>query len=197
MSSSRKIGYVIIGATLGCLGLAATGIQELPRARIGLSGRVEGPVGSPVTVDVRRPDGYGLSAAERRAGWPELNERHSGEVVLDGGPFLVEFPPARYCVHRFLFQSTPPPPASFLLRFSDAPGEEYVVWANEGGSDYRVRDSSGNQLEKTDARWTLDLGSFRSENPGKDDTLWLLDVTFERRESEGAPLEGRSEVTHS
>jgi len=155
-------------------------VQALPRARIGLVG-LESPSVSTVALSVTRPAGYGLSASERREGWPELNDVVVREVALDGSAFRLEFPPASNCIHRFLWQKTPPPPAWFVFRFSDAPDQEYVVWSHRGRSLYYVRDSGWNEIPEEQAAWRLHVGPYQPEGPEGRDRLWLLQVRVERQ----------------
>jgi hypothetical protein len=180
---SRRVGYLIIGATVAAISapVMLCPVQELPRARIGLTGQLDSPVEHPVTLTAQLPGGYGLSASERRRGLPELIERHQAEVVLDGSAFQLRLPAASYCIHRFWWQETPPPPVWVTLRFSDAPGEEYVVWATPRGSFYFVRDAIGAEQSKNWASWRLHLGDYRRD-PDAADRVWLLDVRLERLE---------------
>jgi hypothetical protein len=178
---SKRVGYLIIGGTIAALSapVLLCPVQQLPRARIGLTGQLDSRVDHPVKLTAQLPRGYGLSASERREGLPELNEQHRAEVVLDGSAFEVRLPAASYCIHRFWWQETPPPPVWLTLRFSDAPGEEYVVWATQRDSAYIVRDTDGAERSKTRASWRLHLGNYRRD-PDATDRVWLLDVRLER-----------------
>jgi hypothetical protein len=185
---SKRVGYLIIGATIAAVSapVLLCPVQQLPQARIGLTGQLDSPVEHKVTLTAQLPGGYGLTASERREGLPELNERHQAEVVLDGSAFEVRLPAARYCIHRFWWQQVPPPPLWLTLRLSDAPGEEYVVWATPRGSFYFVRDAVGAEQSKTWASWRLHLGNYRRDADAAD-RVWLLDVRLERLEPRTPP----------
>jgi hypothetical protein len=136
-------------------------------------------------LQVRLPRGYGLTAAERRAGLPPLNAEHTQELTLDGSTFEVVFPPVQYCVERALWQPMPPPPAWFVLRFSDAPDEEYLVWDDRQTLGYVVRDARGVERPKGRARWTVRLrGSVPRSDEGQED-LWLLELDLVPQPSPG------------
>ena len=203
VSSSRvsRLGWVILsglGAYLALTVLGAFVTQSLMRARVGIAG--ESTIGQRVTLTASLPSGYGLTLSERRAGSPALNPAHERHASLSER-FTVEFPRASYCVTRFVWTPPPPPPAAFVLRFSDAPAEEYYVWSRAGQSGYHVR-VAGIEMPHELAAWKLDLGPFErvSEEPTGGDgppasaaeqslrsPLWLLRVRFERQSSMPLP----------
>jgi len=183
--SARRTGRVIIGAVLlafcAMCGLGATTIQGLPRARIGIVGSVDPSMltvgtGQPPTLMASLPGGYGLTPSEVRQGLPALNKVGGQEAVLSG-PITVAFPPTSYCVTHFIWQPTPPPPALFILRFSDAPAEEYMVWR----TGYFVR-RNGIHVPNEQATWRLQVGAF-DHDPRDEERppLWLLHVQFIRQ----------------
>ena len=195
---SRVFGRLILGAMGAGLALAVVSfpIQALPRARVGIAGYVEGEAPARVTLTASLPPGYGLTSSEERAGWPALNQAGDLRVPLRDH-FTAAFPPAHYCVTRPLWMPLPAPPASFVLRFSDAPSEEYRVWSSGRRSGYVVL-ADGVEVPPEMAAWKLDLGSFERVSAGPPSTeesatpssgqgarapLWLLRVRFERRPS--------------
>ena len=180
---------LVSGACLAALlGLAIVlPVQSLPSAQITVVGKVRGRASHPVTVAVRLPGGYGLTASERRDGWAALNAEGQVDVALDGSGFAAEMPRARYCITKWMWQETPPPPAWFVLRFSDAPGEEYVVWSFGGRSGYVVRGLEGAEVPGGSAAWRIDVGRLRRREGGDRRDRWLLDLTLERQGSDGQP----------
>jgi hypothetical protein len=149
--------------------------QALPTARIGLSGKLLSQLDHPVTLVVRLPPGYGLTAWERRTGWEPLNDESRVEVPLGDSPFVARLPPVKYCTQMWLWQRVAPaPPARFVLHFSDAPGEEYVIW----GSLYIVLDAEHHEIRQDIAGWRLEIGPLRYRGGLGRDALWLLDVSL-------------------
>lgn len=178
------LGRVILGliAAYGALTiLGAFYVQQLVRVRVGIAG--ESASAGRVTLTASLPPGYGLLRSEQRAGWEPLNPAYEQRVPL-GERFAVEFPRVSYCTSRFLWMEPPPPPAGFVLRFSDAPAEEYHVWGRGDRSGYVVL-ADGIEVPPELAAWKLDLGSFErvSERQGAQPPLWLLRVRFEHQPS--------------
>lgn len=189
-----KVGRALVWTAVGFFFLStllgAVSVQQLSTSKIGFVGHLETPVDHPVTLLVARPRGYGLTAAERAAGVPELNDPHAVEVIVGQGLFEVHMPPADICVTRFMWQDTPPPPFWWRLRFSDAPDEEYMVWSHRGASGYRVRNTAGIEVPKSLAAWRLRLGGFRPPDRQREERIWLLDVRFERQAPDGDSASG-------
>ena len=185
--SDRKRRPLLAALVLSVVGLpfalGASVSQQLAWARLGIAGSLESPLGGPVTVTAPLPSGYGLTPREQREDWPALNHVNEQHAALSGR-FTLELPRIYYCVFRFVWRPLPPPPAGFIVRFSDAPAEEYSLWSDRGRSGYVVR-SSGIEVPREQATWRLDLGPFeRVADEPKRPPLWLLRVRFEHQRSE-------------
>ena len=182
-----RILLVLAFGLVGVFGLVMiTPMQALQTARITVVGKVRAPISRPVGVAVRFPAGYGLSSSERHAGWAPLNDERQVTVELEGADFTAEMPPVLYCTHMWVWQGTPPPPPPWLvLRFSDAPSEEYVVWSAGDRSGYFVRGLEGNEVPESLGAWRIRAGRLRRQ-AGDGQNRWLLDLDVERRSSEGS-----------
>jgi hypothetical protein len=77
----------------------------------------------------------------------------------------------------------PPPPARFEIRFSDSPGQTYVVWSNGTDADYRVTDTAGEEVPRQLAAWRIDVG--RLERASARAHAWRLELGL--RQSNTAP----------
>ena len=157
-------------------------VQSLPTARVGVSGRLAASPDHPVRLVMALPPGYGLTPDERRHKLPALNAEHQVEVSLEDSQFVVEMPPVKYCAHYRLWQSTPPPPAWFILRFSDAPQEEYVLWHSGGQSGYLVH-GPDREIPSELASWRIEPGEFRLAGGDGPDAMWLLDLVLKPQKS--------------
>ena len=185
MRRLRSFGRAVL---LVCLTLFAMGSctylvvpsQALPIGKVVLSGRLTAPLARPVTLTVKPPHGLGLSASERDAGWPSLNEKHQAEVVISEQTFEVTIP-VTYCIHRFMWQSElPPPPAGFFLHFSDAPGETYTIRATTTASSSKVLDESAGPMRADVASWNIKPGVLTKVGSGRD-TTWVIDLEVARQ----------------
>jgi hypothetical protein len=149
--------------------------QALPTVKLGLSGKLLVPPDQPVTLALSLPRTYGLTAWERRAGLEPLNDESPVEVTLGDSPFVVELPRVTYCTRMWLWQRVPPaPPVRLMLRFSDAPEEEYVIW----GSRYVVLDADHHTIRQDIAGWKLEIGQLRYQGGLGRNALWLLDLNL-------------------
>ncbi len=185
MSRLRSLCRLFLSVCLCFFGMGActylvVPMQALATARVVLSGRLTAPLERPVTLTVKPPHGLGLSASERDAGWPSLNEKHQAEVVISDQTFEVTIP-VTYCIHRFMWQSElPPPPAAFFLHFSDAPGETYTIWATTKASSSKVFDESVGPMREDVANWRLTPGLLTKAGSGRD-TKWVIDLEVARQ----------------
>ena len=154
-------------------------IQALPRAQVDVHGVVIAPPDPPVTVTLHRPGSYGLTASERAAGLPPLNEPVEEEAVL-ADSFTVALLPASYCVTTPLLARTPPPPISLTLSFSDAPGEAYTITKHGEWAAYSVRDAAGIDVAPEQAAWKLTIGEPVRVKKGYP-SLWTVELRVERQ----------------
>lgn len=131
---------------------------------------------------VRPAAGYGLTPSERASGLPPLNEDAQVDAVWGPSGFSAPLPPLRYCTHFYLWQDGPPaPPALFLLRFSDAPSEEYVVLGRSNRVVYFVRDLDGGDVPRELATWKLGVGRMRRDGDAARGKDWVLEFEVERQ----------------
>jgi hypothetical protein len=167
---NRFAGNCVLAVVFACMALCAVCAvsvdQGLPKGRIRILGSLVSTPPEAVTLTARLPRGYGLTASEARDGWEALNPDHVVETVMEGPSFELDFPPVRYCVTKVVWRPWPPPPAAFILRFSDAPGEEYWVWGAGTKLEYVVLGANRVPMRKEDARWWLRL---REYGPARDD----------------------------
>jgi hypothetical protein len=185
MTRAQRIWRFVILSSLSVYavlaGVGAMLVQSLAAARVGIVGTLDSPPGQAVTLSVSLPSGYGLIPSEQRAGLPALNHLGEQEVTLRE-PFTLTFPRTYYCTHRLRWASTPPPPVLFVLRFSDAPDEEYVLYRNRAGEPRYLVRWQGNVVPPEQAAWRFRFGPFEH---GPDDAdhvpLWLLHVHFVRQ----------------
>jgi hypothetical protein len=195
--SPKTQGWCVIAAVLmwmaGCAVTPLAFLQSLPRARVGVVASLASPTAEPVTVTVALPRSYGLAPLEQRAGLDPLNEAHEAEAVLRSEPVEVLLPRISYCVTGPLWSDIPPPPAHFVLRFSNAPDETYYVFRLRDRGVYLVRDSSGLETPAEYATWRLTIGSFDSPDPaGTPERRWLLRIRAERQHTEAT--EGQAQA---
>jgi hypothetical protein len=156
-------------------------IQALPSARLGLVGSLDELMDHSVTLTASLPHNYGLTPSEIRGGFPALNEKPNELKVALGESFTLRFPDrVVYCTTHFIWQPDPPPPARFVLRFSDSPDEEYVIYG-PGDNNYFVQ-ANGGVIPPETASWRLRLGPFtRGPDEAGLPKLWLLRVRFTRQ----------------
>lgn len=187
---NRFVGNCVLGCVLASFaivgGATMCRVQELATGRIRVSGTLSSPPGAPVMLTARLPSDFGLSERERREEWPALNEEHIEEVSLSESTFRVEFPPLMYCVQRWTWAPRPPPPARLVLRFSDAPGEDYVVWNVGEQLGYVVRDAEGASKPKDEAAWRLRIGSYGPAPREGDVNVWSLSMELARQTGQRA-----------
>jgi hypothetical protein len=150
---------------------------------VGVAGTLVSQPDHPVTLAVTLPSGYGLTAEEKKEGAPALNGERRAEVALQGSTFVAEMPPVLYCTHRFSWRPVPPPPAWFILRFSDAPDEQYVVWRSGRRAGVYVSTPDGVEVRSDMVSWNVEPGEFRFLGREGVETRWLLDVRLEPRRS--------------
>ena len=179
---ARRLGWLTMGALFVALVVgSASHVQSLPRARLGIAGSVDALPTREVTVRASLPRSYGLTPVERLAGWPALNTAREQEAVL-AERFTMEFPRVSYCVTQWAWKPMPPPPVLYVLHFSDAPGEDYVLWRDHGGQPtYFVR-RGGVEVPPEAAAWHLQLGTLeRGPEDNERVPLWSLPVRFSRQ----------------
>lgn len=196
MSPKTQGWFVISGVLVGMvvfLILPLGFVQGLPRARLGVVATLDAPPGEAVQLAVSLPRGYGLTPLERRQGWDELNKSGEAEVTLGNEPVTVTLPRVSYCVTYPVWSDPPPPPAHFVLRFSNAPDETYHVFRLRDGGVYLVRDSNGLETPVAQATWKLTIGAFESPDPaGTPERRWLLSIRAERQHAE--PGDGQAQA---
>jgi len=149
--------------------------QALVDARVLVVAKVTAPAPNGVTLQVEL-NGAGLTDAERRAGWQPLDTRPPLELAL-GDALVAREMPVRYCT--FLWNRRPlRPPAGFLLRFSDAPGETYRLVGDAG---YLVTRADGSEIPQTQAAWRIDVGRLQTEEPARP-RRYRLELAVERQQ---------------
>jgi hypothetical protein len=173
------IAVILVVQSVGCVMLVP--VQALPSARVGIAGSFDGPLEKPVKMTATLPKSYGLTSAERVAGLPPLNQPRMQEAVLGTDFTLVVSEKQLYCTTHFWWQRDPPPPALFVLRFSDADDETYLIYG-PGASEYLVR-SSGSKVPHELATYQLQIGGF--ERTGSYPYLWLLRLQVRRSDRSG------------
>ncbi len=160
------------------VGMVVMPTQALPTARITVVGHVVSPLSRPASVSVRSSAGYGLTSSEMRAGWSPLNAAKTVEAPITGAGFTAELPPLRYCVTRWMWQRMPPPPVAFVLRFSDAPEEQYLVSRSRSGLRCVVLGPDGREIRREAATWRIDVMELTPRRGGAPNR-WILDVRLE------------------
>jgi hypothetical protein len=101
--------------------------------------------------------------------------------VLGLQPVAVTLPRIYYCTTQPRAWPVPPPPAASVLRFADAPDEEYVVWRSHNRADYAV-ERRGERVSKDLAGWSLQIGAFeRSPDETGQPPLWRLAIRAVRQ----------------
>ena len=195
--SPKTRGWCVITAVMmgmaGCAVMPLAFVHSLPRARVGVVASLASPTAEPVTVTVALPKGYGLTPLERRANLDPLNEPHEVEAVLRSEPLEVLLPRISYCATHPLWSDPPPPPAHFILRFSNAPDETYYVVGVRDTAVYWVRDSGGLETPVELATWKLTIGAFGSpDSDGTPERRWLLSLRAERQHAESGEGQGQA-----
>src|SRR5262245_14692367 len=174
----RGLSAVVVVPTLlvgSCAALSEVAPQQaLIKAPLGLFVRLATPSEQLVQLTVELPEDYGLTPEERRQDWPALNHTKEQTFTLEREALPVRFPPAYYCAHYFRWNGPPPPPARFVLRFSDAPDETYLVWGRPNGSRYLVENRNG-AVTQDEARWALRISPLTREGVDSD-APWTVDV---------------------
>jgi hypothetical protein len=164
--------FVLVGS---CAALAeVVPVQAVIKAPLGLSVRLATRSDQAVKLTIELPKDYGLTPQERREGWEPLNHANEQIVVLGTEPTSVVFPPTNYCAYYFRWNGPPPPPARFVLRFSDAPDERYLVWGGRKGSAYLVTDGK-ERIPDDAARWALRISPLTRDGADRS-SPWTVDV---------------------
>jgi hypothetical protein len=172
----------VVAVALGML----VPMQCLASARITVVGKVRVPVSPRVTLALQLAPGLGLTASERREGVSPLNDERQVQVALDGSSFTVEMPRIQYCTMKWAWKPVPPPPAWFVLRFSDVPSERYLVWRHRDRWGYAVTDLEGNEVPEDLATWRIDVGPLQRQGAEAGRNRWLLEIGVERQGPGGA-----------
>lgn len=102
-------------------------------------------------------------------------------VKVNGGSFSHEFEPLAYHITFWLlpplggFPRHPPAPV-YVVRFSDAPEEVYLVGMDDGAFRYEVYARAAKEkIKHEEATWLLDEGDYvLVETDGKD--VWHLKI---------------------
>lgn len=190
-------GRTVIGFFLFSLACGLGGQQVLANARLDVSGKLATPGGPSVTLVVTLPGDYGLTPRERSEEWPPLNKTSERTVTLHDSGFQLSFPSLLYCTHTWVWQSElPAPPAWLILRFSDAPDEEYHVWSRGRSVAYVVVDMQGVKKPNDEALWGLQIGALSRTGTNRDAT-WLLKLEITRQRPARAGTEGPGERSAS
>jgi len=195
--SPKTQGWFVISVVLA--GVAGYGflilafVQGLPRARGGVVAVADPPPGEVVRLKVSLPRSYGLTASEQREGWDPLNKPQEAEATLHGEPVTLTLPRVSYCATYPIWSDPPPPPAHFVLRFSNAPDETYYVFRRGDRAAYWVRDSNGLETPLERAAWKLSIGELESPDPpGTPERRWLLSIRAEPQHAEPRDGEGNA-----
>jgi hypothetical protein len=195
--SPKTQGWCVISGVF--VWMALSGILSLylssglPRARLGVVAALAAPAEEAVQLAVSLPRGYGLTASERREGWDDLNEPLEAAATLGDEPVRLMLPRVTYCARFPIWGDPPPPPALFVLRFSNAPDETYQVSGSGDEAVYLVRDSSGRDTPVEQATWKLTIGAFESPDPpAAPERRWLLSIRAERQHVTSGEVEGHA-----
>ena len=107
-------------------------------------------------------------------------------VAVVNGEFSYEFPPTLY--HSAFFFLPPigfyprnPPPPTFMVSFSDAPNEAYIVGFDRRAFRYEVYSHLSRQpMAREDATWVIDSGEYVKLGTA-DRPVWHLRLQASRR----------------
>lgn len=150
--------------------------------RIAFSGHVTSAPDK-LALEVTLPKHYGLGGLDLVLNAPEDFGRRDQTIRIDvqEGSFSHEFKPLVYHITFWLlppsgaFPRHPPAPV-YVVRFSDAPGEVYLIGMDGGDFRYEVyaRDTR-KKMKHEDATWLLHDGDYVSVESGDKD-VWHLKI---------------------
>lgn len=174
----RKLIVTVIAALM----LSACAAPGSSFGTIAFSGQVE-KAPERLALEVTLPKAYGLGELDLVMNEPEDfgHKDKTVHVEVADGTFSHEFEPLVYHVTFWLlpplgpFPRHPPAPV-YLVRFSDAPDEVYLVGMEDAAFRYEVyARATKEKMKHEDATWILDEGDYVSVE--EDDTeVWHLKI---------------------
>lgn len=150
--------------------------------RIAFSGQVA-RAPEKLALEVTLPKHYGLGGLDLVMNEPEDfgHKDKTIKIEVTGGSFSHEFEPLVYHITFWLlpplggYPRHPPAPV-YVVRFSDAPEEVYLVGMDDGAFRYEVyARATKEKIKHEEATWLLDEGDYvLVETDGKD--VWHLKI---------------------
>jgi hypothetical protein len=159
----------LLPGTLAAFAFSGCAAPGSAIGHLGFSGTVAGAdLRDPLAIEATLPKDYGLGGADRVLGEPEQYGNNSSTLTapVSAGAFTAEFAPVVYHVTFWLvpplgaFPKRPPPP-TYVVSFSNAPHEVYVLGMNADRFAYRVYDrASRREKAISEAAWRIVDGDF-------------------------------------